>query len=299
MLVDLTFWDIWAIVSKLIVYAGCFLAIGSALYFLATPQLSPGTKKRLKRHILTFALIAVVASLAQIGIQAGRLLDEGLAGMLDVEMLALVKDTPLGTSVFLRVMGLFVLIGFGLSIRVAWLFGMLGSALTAVSFSFVGHGTEEPRLLMGILVSTHLLGISFWIGALSPLRQESSELSNIQTAGKLAHRFGQQAAWIVGGLIVAGSILAYNILGSLEALFTTPYGLTLVAKVVIVSILMVLAAANKLRFVPAMQAGDERAARHLRRSIKWEIVTVGLILIITAILTTIIPVPEVMEMTNG
>ena len=296
---ELSSWDIWAIVAKLIVYAGCFLAIGSTLYFLATPQLNEDAQSRLKRLVVLSAIIAAIASLSQIGIQAGRLLDDGMAGMADPEMLNLVKDAPLGTAVFLRVLGLAVLIAFALSIPVAWLFGLLGAILTATSFSFVGHGTEEPRLLMGALVTVHLLGISFWIGALSPLRRESSGSSNIQQVGELAHRFGQQAAWVVGVLILAGGILAYRILGSVEVLFTSQYGLTLVAKVAIVSALLALAAANKLRFVPAMQRGDTHAALHLHRSIKWEMIAVGLILIITAVLTTITPVPETMEMTNG
>lgn len=299
MLGELTSWDIWAIASKLIVYVGCFLAIGLTLYCLATPQLKAEVVKRLKRIVVLSALIAIAASLAQIGVQAGRLLDEGLAGILDPEMLELVKDGPLGTSVVLRVLGLIVLIAFALSIPVAWLFGLLGSVLTAAGFSFVGHGTSEPRLLMGILVTIHLLGISFWIGALLPLRQACSEQFEFRAAGELAHRFGQQASWVVGGLIIAGGILAYNILGSPEAVLTTQYGLTVVAKIAVVALLMALAAANKLRFVPAMRDGDAKAPLQLKKSIGWEMIAVGLILIITAVLTTITPVPEIMEMTNG
>ncbi len=296
---ELSNWDLWALASKLAAYVGCFLAIGSTLYTLATPSLDGALKYRLRRVILTTAVLGAVGSAAQFAIQSGKLLDEGLAGMVDPEMLALVKNAPLGTSVFLRLLGLVVLAAFALQIPVPGLFGILGALLTASSFSFVGHGTGDPRFVLGALVTLHVLGISFWIGALWPLRQAASNETNLDSTGKLAHRFGQQAAWIVGSLIIAGLILAYLITGSPFAMFTTQYGLTLLAKLAIVSALLALAASNKLRFVPAIETGDAMAANHLRRSITLEILAVGAILIITAVLTTITPLPETMDMTNG
>ena len=295
----LSSWDIWALASKLTAYVGCFLAIGSTLYSLATPRLGEALKHRLRRVILATAILGAVGSATQFAIQSGRLLDEGLAGMVDREMLALVWDAPLGTSVVLRLLGLIVLVAFALRIPVSGLFGTLGALLTAAAFSFVGHGTGDPRIVLSTLVTLHVLGISFWIGALWPLHQAASGKTELDVAGKLAHRFGQQAAWVVGGLIIAGLVLAYLITGSPSAVFNTQYGLTLLAKVAIVGALLALAAANKLRFVPAMQAGDMVAAIHLRRSITLEMLAVGVILLITAVLTTITPLPETMEMTNG
>ncbi len=296
---ELSAWDLWALGSKLVAYIGCFLAIGSSLYTIATPLLDEGLKRHLRQIILTMAVIGAVGSMAQFGIQSGRLLDEGFAGMFDPEMLALVKDAPLGTSVFLRLGGLALLFAFALQIPVSGLFGALGTVMTASSFSFVGHGTGEPRIVMAALVTLHLLGISFWIGALWPLRQIASKEDALDTTGKLAHRFGQQAAWVVGGLIVAGLVLTVLITGSPAAVFTTQYGLTLLAKVAVVAALLALAAANKLRIVPAIEKGDASAAGHLRQSISWEMLAVIVILTITAVLTTITPLPETMEMTNG
>lgn len=295
---ELSNWDLWALASKLTAYAGCFLAIGSTLYVLATPSLDEALKYRLRRVILATTILGAVGSAAQFTIQSGRLLDEGLAGMVAPEMLALVKDAPLGTSVFLRLLGLIVLAAYALKIPVAGLFGTVGALLTASSFSFVGHGTDDPRLILSALVTVHVLGISFWIGALWPLREVTSIKIELNLIGKLAHRFGQQAGWVVGGLIIAGLVLAYLITGSMTALFTTQYGLTLLAKLAIVASLLALATANKLRFVPAIQAGDTAAANHLRQSIKLEMLAVGAILIITAVLTTITPLPEMMDMTN-
>lgn len=295
----LTNWDYWALAAKFAAYLGCFSSSGSSLYLLATPRLEVELKAKLYRIILIMAFVGAAGSIAQIAVQAGRLLDDGMDGMMDVEMLALVNDGPLGTSVLLRLVGLVALAVFAFqSIGSGW-FGGIGALLTATSFSFVGHGTEDPRVLMTGLITLHLLGVSFWIGALWPLRQCLSHSRNLSDAGALAHRFGQQAIWVVGGLAVAGSILAYLLAGSVQALFSSQYGLTLLVKFAAVTALLALAAANKLRFVPALHQGDSAAARHLRQSISWEMAAVAFVLIVTAVLTTVTPLPELMETANG
>ncbi len=295
MFTELTAWDVWALLSKLIAYLGCFIAIGSTLYTIATPELQNEYRQRMRRIILAMVVFGAVGSLAQIVVQAGRLLDEGIAGMLDTDMLMLVGEAPLGNSVFIRLLGLTVLAAFALQIPVASLFGILGAALTASSFSLVGHGTGEPGIILETLVTLHLLGISFWIGALWPLRKAALKVTDLDTVASLAHRFGTQATWIVGGLILAGVVLAILITGSPFAIFTTQYGLTLIAKITVVGALLTLAAVNKLRLVPAIQRGELSAAIHLRRSIAWEMLTVLVILTITAVLTTITPLPEPMD----
>ena len=298
MFAELSVWEFGAVAAKLTAYGGCFLAIGTTLYILATRCLDEILKHRLRRIVLAMVLVGALGSVMQFAVQSGRLLDEGLAGMLDIEMLTLIKDAPLGTSIFIRLLGLSVLLAFAFQVPCAALLGAVGALLTALSFSFVGHGTNEPRIVMTFLVTLHVLGISFWIGALWPLRQASSNIAELGVAGRLAHQFGRQAAWVVGGVIVAGLVLTFLIIGSPTAIFTTQYGLTLLVKLAIVAVLLGLAAANKIRFVPAIQAGDASAAMRLRRSIAWEMLAFAIILTITAILTTITPLPEIMEMTN-
>jgi len=79
--------------------------------------------------------------------------------------------------------------------------------------------------------------------------------------------------------------------GSLSALLSTAYGWTLLAKLGVVAGLMVLAALNKWRFVPALASGDPTTASHLRRSIQIEALAVLLILLATATLTSITTPP--------
>ena len=88
-------------------------------------------------------------------------------------------------------------------------------------------------------------------------------------------------------LIAAGIVMAWRLLGDPSAMTTTGYGLTLLAKIAGVAVLLGAAAHNKLRFVPAMRRGEPAAAARLRRSIAVEWLAVCAILLITATLTTL------------
>ena len=77
-----------------------------------------------------------------------------------------------------------------------------------------------------------------------------------------------------------------SLTNNLQNLFFTGYGQTLLAKIVLVVALLGLAAANKLRFVPALLAEDIAALNHLM------IILVVLVLLLTAILTSILTLPE-------
>ena len=109
----------------------------------------------------------------------------------------------------------------------------------------------------------HLLAIALWIGILTPLRRLASSASSFADAATVGHQFGVIASMTVPGLIVAGAYMSYQLVGSLAALIETEYGRALIVKLLQLGLLLVLAAANKLRFVPALRSGDPSAASHL------------------------------------
>ncbi|GAA6159662.1 hypothetical protein NBRC116589_18360 [Ruegeria sp. HU-ET01832] len=115
---------------------------------------------------------------------------------------------------------------------------------------------------------------------------------HLSDAAELGHRFGQTAALVVPTLIGAGLWIAWLIVGNLQGLLFTGYGRALLLKVFLVALLMILAAANKLRFVPAMQSGEAKAARHLARSIEAEAIVVLVVLATTATLTSVLTLPS-------
>ncbi|WP_299947560.1 CopD family protein [uncultured Ruegeria sp.] len=115
---------------------------------------------------------------------------------------------------------------------------------------------------------------------------------HLTNAAELGHRFGQAATLVVPTLIVAGLWMAWLLVGNLHGLLFTGYGQALLFKVFLVSLLLILAAANKLRFVPAMQSGDAMAAQRLARSIEVEAIVVLAVLATTATLTSVLTLPN-------
>jgi putative copper export protein len=92
-------------------------------------------------------------------------------------------------------------------------------------------------------------------------------------------------------LVVAGGLLAWLLIGSLQALWTTDYAMLVVFKLVFVAGLLALAARNKLKLTPRVQAGDPNALTALRASVRVEIAAVVAILTVTAMVTTLTAPP--------
>ncbi|MEO1704297.1 MAG: CopD family protein [Pseudomonadota bacterium] len=197
-------------------------------------------------------------------------------------MLGFVWDSPLGTAAIWRGFGDLAILAI-LIPRVGLWIASAGCLAVAISFAQVGHALGEPKEVLAVLVVIHLLATAFWVGALAPLRHAAHS----PTGASLLHHFGNVAAFGVAILIAAGTALAYLFSGSITALFGTAYGLALLAKVGIVAALLGLAAVNKVRLVPALRAGSLVAAQALRRSIAWETLAVALILLMTAVLTSV------------
>ena len=279
--------------AKFLTYSGSFVAAGSVLFAIVNGARIDEVRKPLNVVLLLAAVVAIGATAAQFFIQCGRLMDEGMAGMMDPDMIELVSDAPLGTSVLVRFSGLTLLLltflPLGVFKKIA---GFIGVVMVAASFSFVGHGTGDPRWLLSGLVTVHVVAVVFWIGALIPLYALSHSTRNIQVAGDVAHRFGQQAAFVVGLLIAVGTFLGWWLIGSFSDLFGSQYGLTFLAKLIVVAGLLALATANKFRFVPAMMSGNPTGATHLRHSIRWEALAIVAILVVTTVLTTVTQLPS-------
>ena len=65
----------------------------------------------------------------------------------------------------------------------------------------------------------------------------------------------------------------------------------MIIKVLLVGLLLGLAAANKLRFIPALRTGDSAVANHLSKSISVEWIVILAVLGMTAVLTTNLTLP--------
>ena len=285
-----SFWGLMAAFATLAVYLVSFLAGGLALVLVALPPLDERVKRSLFGVICVAAVLSVAASVWRVMVQAGQLMND-TAFMTDPEIIAISLEGPLGTSTMTRMIGLAILLlaAFAPTVRTAA--AILGAALVALSFGLTGHATRDPQWALLALITVHLMAVSFWFGALLPLYQLSKPGLKISEAARLSHRFGQQASIVVPTLIAVGGAFAYLLLGSLEALFTSAYGQMLLVKQAIVALVLGIAALNKLRLVPAMEAQVAGAAKRFRTSLRWEALVFLMIFGATALLTTSFTVP--------
>tara|TARA_B110000977_G_scaffold182184_1_gene243578 strand:+ start:1486 stop:2334 length:849 start_codon:yes stop_codon:yes gene_type:complete len=272
------------IITKFALYLGVMTAAGtvmSALIFRLD---------RTRGLAAKFAVIGLGATVLAFTLRGANLTGD-VSGMTDPEMLGLLWTTPVGTAFLLRLAGLGLLIAGLLMGRVGAWVSVLGGIMAIWSFNHVGHVSGRETILLDIALILHLLAVALWIGVLTPLKRLASSPVTYAAAADVGHRFGVVATVTVPALIVVGGYMGYQLVGSFSALIGTGYGQALIIKVLLVGLLLGLAAANKLRFIPALRSGDPAAAGHLSKSISVEWLVILVVLGMTAVLTTNLTLP--------
>ena len=277
-----------AIVTKFALYLGIMTAVGTVMATLMFRL------DRTRRLTVAFAVLGLVATILAFSLRGANLPGD-VSGMIDPEMLGILWTTPVGTALLLRLAGLSLLI-VGLFMgrvggRVGVWVSMLGGIVAIWSFDQIGHVSGLDATLLDVALMAHLLAASLWISVLTPLKRLASSPDTYASAADLGHRFGVIASVTVPLLIIVGGYMAYQLVGSFSALTGTGYGLALIIKVLLVGLLLGLAAANKLRFIPALRIGDPEAANHLSKSISVEWLVILAVLGTTAVLTTSLTLP--------
>jgi len=149
-----------------------------------------------------------------------------------------------------------------------------------------------------IVNPAHELAGGLWIGtlfllvvvALAPLKRAAlaPERRGALAAG-MVRTFSPFALFSSGALFVFGVITAWRHLKRLDALWTTPYGYALIAKLCVVGAVVGLGAWNWKRQIPKL--GTEAGARDLERSATAELWVASIVLMVTAILVSL-PSPK-------
>ena len=279
--------DVWgaaAIASKFGLYIGILTSAGTVLAALVL------LLERYRAVALQFAILGLVASVTSFALRGAQLTGD-ISGIVDVEMLALLWSTPVGTALMYRIAGLGLIV-LGLALGYIGLWISVGGGLLAIwSFNNIGHIPDRDSVFLNLSLFVHLVAIALWIGILIPLKQLTTNSHNLRRAAVIAELFSVVALFTVPLLFVVGIILARTLVGSLTAVVTTGYGQVLMLKVVAFAVLLSLAAANKLRFTPALQRGEFYAAENLSVSISIEWGIVLVILAATAFMTTHLTLP--------
>jgi len=289
--VNLGIWDGAALLVKAALYAATLGAAGGVFFLAYTRSLLElADRLAIARPLGLLVAVAIAASAARVLLTAASMASDA-AGMLDTRLLAMVWHGGEGRAAALRAGGLLLAMpALARDGRAGWL-AIAGAVLAATSFAWVGHAHAATQAAAPLLVGVHVLAVAFWLGALGPLAIEARRRAP-RELGAVAARFGRLAMAVVAALLAAGAAVLWMLLGGLAELWTSGYGCLACVKIAFVACLLALAAWNKLRLVPRIVAGDPLAVRSLRRAIRAEMLVAGLILLITAALTTLTGPPS-------
>jgi putative copper resistance protein D len=293
---EMYIWNTVIVLSKIAFYVG-FACIAGYTFFRQIFEQNESHNNSVIaqfKWIKTSMIVALVANAIWFFANTGSMVEEGIKGALDPDMLAIMWDSSVGNSALLR--------GFGLVIAIVTLalpFNfksvvlnkylkqsvLVSSLLTlAYSFTLLGHASELGVIEKGFLMF-HVLVMAWWFGALWPLKRACSQLSYTELH-LLMESFGKQASFTLSLLLVAGLWLVIQLVGSLDALISSSYGQTLLIKLALVVSILALAAKHKLILVPQLKNSQGREA--LSKSISIEMLVAFAILSVTAGLTSVV-----------
>jgi putative copper resistance protein D len=294
---ELIVWDGLVFGTRWLLYLGAAAAIGgSASLWMMQQQIV--LRPVLMRYSLIATLLAVSAAILHFLVRVGEAYDEGLSGMFDPDMIGFMWESPLGEALFLRSIGLLMILAgllFLALVRsgnreqrielglIEGLFVLAGMGLMALSFSEAGHAVEQPLLFQSVL-TIHVVLTAWWMGSLYPLWLACHHLE-FNEAYSLLDRFGQLAVTAVLVLLAGGVYMSYELTGW-SNLFSSNYGILLLVKVGLVGVILSLAAIHKLILVPRLQHTQDAGV--LKRSIFLEKIVGAAIFAITTVLTTLV-----------
>ncbi len=315
MIETLPWWDLAATVARGLSYIAIVSVPGMALVLAllwragSDDTIRSGTPSRPtvlpgQRHLLIVQLVLIALGLLSVSlyflIQIGSINQQGLSGMLDYPMGAILAESALGDGTRLRLGGLALAAAPAVMlllpvitvsrrfIHVCLALWLMASVVLAWSFAVFGHVVNLPATGR-LFITVHLLCIALWVGSLYGLLHLCRRL-DMPTLKVFMRMYGNIGWFMIGGLLISGLLLVWQLVGSLEALTASDYGRLLLLKLGLVSLMMALGAMNRFRLVPALDSSG--GVTRLQRSIRAECVFAVMVLGITAVLTTLTGPPQ-------
>ncbi|HLB10340.1 MAG TPA: CopD family protein [Gemmatimonadaceae bacterium] len=274
-------------------FVGSFLIVGAtAFYFLLLrPTFMPNMD----------AMRIAGRSAARIGVAGAllRLLTIGMtvtSAMLQKQLTLVAALTSKPSLIVGEIATVIALFAFA-SASFAWRAEIRRWALAGIAtlvIALQGLVTTKPERMVNPL---HVFAASMWIGTLfvmvvagiSTALSGAFATSDRGTAvALLVKRFTTLALLCTCLLLLTGATTAWLHLGTIEALWTSSYGKTLIVKLSLVFVVFVIGGYNNLRVKPTL--GTQDAARRLKRTATFEIAVAAIVLIVTAVLVNL-PAP--------
>lgn len=290
-------WTLFAILAKLGIFAGMMASAGGIVALRGYHNGSRAAHGRLLSYCLLGALLGFHSSLLPVLIQAGQINDAGPMGMFDIDLVLLLRGTPVWESAAFRGVGFALSALLVLALlktlntqrkspepafyHIASLGQALALALVAYGFTLSGHISLLESWVRTAL-TIHVAAMGIWLGMLLPLRWCCADVES-NTLVMLMTRFSRLGFGVVATLVVTGIAMLLSLIDIVD-LFTTDYGRLMLLKLAAFTVVLLIAALNKWRYVPALSLPG--GAQKLARSIDREILIAATLLVITAVLTT-------------
>lgn len=268
---------IWAV--RAVIYVALFVSVGGAVFGLLVAPLPPLLSRRLGQ----LSLAALPLTLLALGLQGLDALNMGFARLVTPDP----WRAALGTSYASTAAAL--LLAFSataLACRVggARRRGLVILAWGAASLApmLSGHaGTAPPVWLSRPAVVLHIASLVFWLGALWPLAHLMRRPNEAASQAAL-RRFSRLIPVPLLVLVVSGLGLGVLQMGPPDPSWSSPYAALFAGKLFVVVLLLGVAFWNRARLTVPALGGEAAAAGALRRSIRVELLLVGLILLLVA-----------------
>ncbi|HEX3868019.1 MAG TPA: CopD family protein [Gemmatimonadaceae bacterium] len=279
-------------VREYVGFVGQFLALGAvgfrfaAVRGRATDAVDLGERAVFDDALRRTAIIGTVAFAVQIALFLAGLPASAARAHMTTERL-LTSNLQTGSAAALFALGFIGLVLASFRVRAGWFLAMIGVVLAPLTAVVTGKWS-------GLVNPLHRVAAGLWIGTLFVL--VVAGLSTILLEERTRDRRGAMAADLVNSfsplaltcgvfVVASGLTTAYSHLQPLSSLWTTPYGYTLIVKLVLVACVFALGAWNWRRMRPRL--GTEDAAHAVRRSARAELATAALVLVATAILISL------------
>lgn len=187
----------------------------------------------------------------------------------------------------------------GVNERIMPLTAVSLSAVLLISQAWVGHVASLPtpaKWGVAVAYALHVLGAGAWFGGLAALAMAMSGLrgdtaSALRSDEEVLARFSWLGIIAVAAIAVGGVVNAMaESEASVSILVATRWGQVLVAKVALVTIMLLLACMNRFFLMPRLAKGEVSAHEALVRSVLAEQVLGWLVLGLTAALGALAPV---------
>ena len=274
---------------KTTLYLGAVLLLGAGVFRrFVGPELAQQMRRSLRFGTVSGALLLVFGSFGEVTWRVTTLLSRFDGSFILEYTLA----TRHGHATVVRlVLVIFVLI-LGLGARKPkrvdnWLFALSGLGILG-TFSFLSHAATLHGPLALLADLGHFTAATLWGGAvfyvsLSPAWQREPVETALATTMKRVSSLGLACVLLLTATGIYASLLH---LEQPAQLVTTPYGLALTVKLVLVNVILGIAALNRWWFLPALQRGGPQ---RLGQMLRLEAVLLITVFAATGLLTTRAP----------